>query len=80
MSISKTWTSKPENQQAVIERYRSPDLPRIKDIGDKKNNGLDNLALVTKSGHKLIHFLQVKDSVSVQLKRSSLAEVLESMT
>lgn len=47
---------------------------------DKKNNALDNLALVTPHGHRTIHFLQVKDSASLALKRSSLAESMKYLT
>ena len=45
-----------------------------------KNNKLDNLALVTRSGHRTIHSLQVQDPLSLQLKKSTLAEALRSMT
>lgn len=59
-------------------------LPRRFDVHhineDRMDNRLDNLALVTRGGHRTIHFLQVKDSVSLALKRSTLAEVLKSMT
>ena len=48
--------------------------------GDTKNNKIDNLALVTHAGHKAIHFMQVKDSLSLQLKRSTLAEIFRSTT
>ena len=48
--------------------------------GDTRNNALDNLALVTNAGHQALHYMQAKDSLSLQLKRSTLAEVLRSMT
>lgn len=48
--------------------------------GDPKNNSLDNLALTTDAGHKQIHFLQVKDTLSVTLKKSTLWEAFQSMT
>jgi hypothetical protein len=48
--------------------------------GDKQNNSLDNLAVVTTKGHLHIHYLQAKDSLSVQLKKSSLTEALKYLT
>ena len=48
--------------------------------GDPKNNDLDNLALTSHSGHKAIHYMQVKDSLSLRLKKSTLAEAVRSMT
>lgn len=48
--------------------------------GDRKNNDLDNLALTTHAGHKMIHFMQEKDSQALQLKKSTLAEAIKSMT
>lgn len=60
------------------------ELPAHLDVhhidSDPKNNTLDNLALVTRKGHSTIHFLQVKDSVALQLKRQHLAEAFSSMT
>ena len=47
---------------------------------DPKNNHIDNLALETNVGHVAIHYLQVKDSLSVALKKSTIAEVFKSMT
>lgn len=68
----------------MLEHLGLKSLPEGMDVhhidGVPKNNSLDNLALVTKRGHKAIHFLQVKDSLSVSLKRSTLAEVVRSMT
>lgn len=180
MSVSKTWTSEPSNQKAVLERYRSMELPTIETIarelgatyhnvqavlcrcmskeewkalstlrysasktgaknpmkgktgeahhnwkglcddgygylthlwkgkrqfvhrtvmmgalgleelpekfavhhidGDPKNNELDNLAIVTHSGHKTIHYREAKDSLSLALKKSSLVEALKYLT
>lgn len=180
MSVSKTWVQSPENQQAVLSLYRSPEIPRLVDIaktlettahnvqavvrlclpeaerkalaavrysvskegernpmhgktreahhnwigecedgrgyltclwnekrhfvhrvvmmeslglttlpeemdvhhidGNPKNNSLDNLALVTVRGHRAIHCLQVKDSLSLRLRKSTLRDVLKSMT
>lgn len=48
--------------------------------GNSRNNLLDNLALVTNKGHREVHFLQVKDTVGVMLKRSTLAAAMRSMT
>ena len=48
--------------------------------GDKKNNDLNNLALVTNSGHQKIHYLQAKDSVDLALKKSTLAEAVKYLT
>lgn len=45
-----------------------------------KNNALDNLALTTKKGHRAIHYLQKKDSLAVQLKKSTIADALKYMT
>ena len=47
---------------------------------DPMNNSLDNLALVTRPGHNAIHFLQVKESRALQLKQSTIAEAVKSMT
>jgi hypothetical protein len=48
--------------------------------GNPKNNDLDNLALVTKSGHKQIHFRESKDSLSIALKKSRIVDALKYMT
>ena len=48
--------------------------------GDTKNNNLDNLALVTRKGHQIIHSLQRKDTLSILLKKSHLREALKYMT
>jgi predicted HNH restriction endonuclease len=60
------------------------DLPEELDVhhidGDKTNNLLNNLALVTSVGHKMIHYLQMKDSLSVALKKSKLRDALKFMT
>lgn len=45
--------------------------------GDPKNNKLDNLALVTRRGHRNIHFLQTKDSIWLASKKSTLREALK---
>jgi len=45
-----------------------------------KNNNLDNLALVTPSAHKAIHFLQRKDSKSLALKRSRILDAMRYTT
>jgi hypothetical protein len=59
-------------------------LPEVFDVhhidNNKTNNQLDNLALVTIRGHRKIHYLQVKDSLSVMLKKSKLREALKYMT
>lgn len=47
---------------------------------DPKNNDLDNLALVTPKGHRTVHYMQVKDSLSLKLKRSTLANAYRSTT
>ena len=44
--------------------------------GDKTNNDLDNLALVTKAGHKAVHYMQSKDSKALQLKKTSIADAV----
>lgn len=68
----------------MMEHLGINQIPRGMEVhhidSNPKNNSLDNLALVTKRGHKNIHFLQVKDSLSVALKRSTIAEVFKSMT
>jgi hypothetical protein len=46
--------------------------------GNTRSNELDNLALVTPIGHKTIHFLQVRDYLSIALKRSTIAEIFRS--
>lgn len=47
--------------------------------GDPLNNDLDNLALMTPAGHKTIHFLQVKDSLALASKRSTIEAAVRSM-
>lgn len=68
----------------MAEALSLQELPESLDVhhidGNTKNNDLDNLALVTKAGHKRIHFMQVKDSLSLQLKKSSIADALKYMT
>lgn len=44
-----------------------------------KNNVLDNLALVTNTGHNRIHFLQVKDSAALSSRKSTLEGLLRSL-
>lgn len=68
----------------MAEALGLQELPEIFDVHhiDKntENNELDNLALVTPVGHKTIHFLQVKDTDMLLLKKSTLVECLRSMT
>lgn len=47
---------------------------------DPTNNAIENLALVTPSGHRTIHYLQATDSLQLRLKKSSIADALKSMT
>lgn len=57
------------------------ELPEYLDVhhidGDRMDNELDNLALVTRKGHQQIHYLQRKDTESVVLKKSKLREALK---
>jgi hypothetical protein len=66
----------------MAEALGLPELPTRLDVhhidSDPKNNSLDNLALVTKQGHKTIHFLQARDSDSIAFKRSTIAEIFQS--
>jgi hypothetical protein len=59
-------------------------LPETLDVhhidSDTKNNDLNNLALVTRAGHQAIHALQLQDSLSLALKKSTLAQAWLSMT
>lgn len=68
----------------MAEALGLEEIPEIFDVhhidSNTKNNTVDNLALVTRAGHKSIHFLQVKDSLSLQLKKSSIADALKYMT
>lgn len=48
--------------------------------GNPNNNELDNLALCTTKGHRAIHDLQEKDTLSVELKKSTLEEALKFLT
>ena len=74
MSVSKRWLATPGGLSS---------LPEIFDVhhvdGDKKNNAIDNLALVTPKAHAAIHGREL-DSTSLALKRSTLAEALRSST
>jgi hypothetical protein len=59
-------------------------LPEIWDVhhidGNGMNNDLDNLALVTKVGHRTIHLLQKMESKDLRLKKSSLWEAFQYTT
>jgi hypothetical protein len=48
--------------------------------GDKKNNNLDNLALVTKRGHRMIHTLQKTTTEELFLKRATIGEAMKYLT
>lgn len=64
-----------------VEPWELPKTLAVHHIdGDTENNALDNLAVCTHAGHKEIHYLQVKDALSLQLRRSTIAEVVKSMT
>jgi hypothetical protein len=47
---------------------------------DPTNNRLDNLALVTGTGHRQIHYLQAKESTVLKSRKSTIAEALKYMT
>jgi len=47
---------------------------------DTSDNRLDNLALLTRGGHRRVHFLQVKDSRALSSRKFKLAEALKYMT
>lgn len=68
----------------MAEALGVEELPEHLDVhhidGDRGNNALDNLALVTKKGHRMIHYLQVKESKALQLKQQTLAEAFLSTT
>lgn len=59
-------------------------LPRRFDVHhideDKKNNALDNLALVSRRGHKEIHARQSEGSQVFKSRRSTIADALRYMT
>lgn len=61
-----------------------PELPSKLDVhhidNDPKNNQLDNLALVSRRGHRLIHSLQRTDSKGLALKKSTVWEAYRYMT
>lgn len=46
--------------------------------GDPLNNRLDNLALTTKVGHKMLHTLQVLEPTALQSRRATIAELVAS--
>lgn len=48
--------------------------------GDPKNNELDNLAVVTRRGHKAIHARQTEGSQIYRLRQSTIADALKYMT
>lgn len=48
--------------------------------GDPKNNALDNLALVTKRGHRMIHTLQKSTAEELFLKRATIGEAMKYLT
>jgi hypothetical protein len=61
------------------------ELPEIFDVhhinNDTRDNRLDNFALVTKVGHRTIHWLQRPDATeSLKLKKSSLWEAYQYTT
>jgi hypothetical protein len=68
----------------MMEALGLESIPEGMDVhhidGNPKNNTLDNLALVTKRGHREIHSLQAQDSLSLALRKSTLREALKSMT
>lgn len=68
----------------MAEALGLKELPECFDVHhidtNTKHNVLDNFALVMKAGHVMIHYLQTKDSLSVELKKSSLWAAVKSMT
>jgi hypothetical protein len=68
----------------MAEALGMKELPEMFDVhhidGNTKNNLLDNLALVTPSGHQKLHYLQAKDALSVALKKSTVREALKFLT
>lgn len=48
--------------------------------GNPKNNDLDNLALVTKRGHRMIHTLQKTTAEELFLKRATIGEAMKYLT
>jgi hypothetical protein len=68
----------------VMEALGVSKLPKGLEVhhidGNRKNNDLENLALVTRKGHQKIHFLQVKDSRALSSRKFKLAEALKYMT
>jgi hypothetical protein len=67
----------------MMEALGVPSLPRNLVVhhidGDPKNNTLDNLALVTRAGHKQIHSREAP-SLIVQSRASTISAIMESMT
>lgn len=84
--LTTLWNGKREfvHRVVMMKHLGITQLPEGMDVHhideDPKNNVIDNLALVTIRGHQQIHFLQRKDSLSVQLKRSTLADAVRYMT
>lgn len=68
----------------MAEALGLQELPAHLDVhhidDDKANNSLDNLALVTRGGHLAIHSRQLREPRSAELKRSTIAEAVRSMT
>jgi hypothetical protein len=61
-----------------------PELPEALAVhhvdGNPKNNDPDNLALVTKRGHRMIHTLQKTTAEELFLKRATIGEAMKYLT
>lgn len=72
------------HRAVAAEMLGLPEIPRHLVVhhidNNPKNNSPDNLAIVTKAGHRAVHYLQAEDSLLLRSRKSSIADALKYMT